>query len=106
VVVEQRQQQWIELNRRYGTGIEDWSGLEEYRASQWHRVLHFFQFPFYFIEYGIAQLGALGIWMQAKQDTAEIFADWHSRRWMLLAVFSCPLSDCSSLDCLWRDQNY
>ncbi len=69
--VEQRQQQWIELNRRYGTGIEDWSGLEEYRASQWHRVLHFFQFPFYFIEYGIAQLGALGVWMQAKQDTAK-----------------------------------
>ena len=63
-----RQQQWVELNRRFGTGVEDWNGLEDYRASQWHRVLHFFQVPFYYIEYGIAQLGALGLWSQSRQD--------------------------------------
>lgn len=68
----QRQQQWVVFNNRFGTGIENWDGLEAYRASQWHRVLHFFQVPFYYIEYGIAQLGALGIWMQSQRnrDTA------------------------------------
>jgi oligoendopeptidase F len=66
----ERQQQWVELNRRFGSGVEDWDGLEAFRRSQWHRVLHFFQVPFYYIEYGIAQLGALGMWAQAQEDTA------------------------------------
>lgn len=48
----------------------DWTGLHAEQASYWHRVLHFFQVPFYFIEYGIAQLGALGIWLQSKDDMA------------------------------------
>lgn len=64
----ERQQQWAELNRRFGSGVEDWDGLEAFRRSQWHRVLHFFQVPFYYIEYGIAQLGALGMWAQAQED--------------------------------------
>lgn len=66
--VAQRRQQWTELRRRFETDIVDWSGFEEYRASQWHRILHFFQVPFYYIEYGIARLGALGIWLQSRQD--------------------------------------
>jgi oligoendopeptidase F len=42
--------------------------LEEYRRYSWQRQLHLFEVPFYYIEYGIAQLGAIGMWMQFKSD--------------------------------------
>jgi oligoendopeptidase F len=62
-----RRAAWTGLLDRFG-GIVDWSGYEEARASNWHRQLHIFLYPFYYIEYGIAQLGALGIWNRARQD--------------------------------------
>ncbi len=65
---QQRDEHWIALQERYEGDSVDWSGLEEYRCPLWQRTLHFFQYPFYYIEYGIAQLGALGIWLQSKQD--------------------------------------
>ena len=46
----------------------DVSGLDAYRAVGWQRQLHLFEVPFYYIEYGIAQLGAIGIWMQYQKD--------------------------------------
>jgi oligoendopeptidase F len=46
----------------------DVSGLEEYRRFSWQRQLHLFEVPFYYIEYGIAQLGAIGLWKQYKED--------------------------------------
>ena len=46
----------------------DYSGLEEYRSNAWLRQLHLFEVPFYYIEYGIAQLGAIGMWMQHKAN--------------------------------------
>jgi oligoendopeptidase F len=64
----QRDKKWIELDERFSSGLIDWTGLHAERASFWLRVLHFFQVPFYYIEYGIAQLGALGIWLQSKDD--------------------------------------
>lgn len=66
--VQQRNEKWIELNDRFGSGLVDWAGLETNRAAQWHGILHFFQVPFYYIEYGIAQLGALGLWLQSLKD--------------------------------------
>jgi F-type H+-transporting ATPase subunit b len=56
---------------RYGPGF-DWSGHEHLERVEWHRILHFFGWPFYFIEYGFAQLAALQIWLSAKRDRAEI----------------------------------
>jgi oligoendopeptidase F len=63
----QREEFWVELFRRLG-GIESWEGYEKTLRNEWHRQLHLFTSPFYYIEYGIAQLGALGIWEQARQD--------------------------------------
>jgi oligoendopeptidase F len=60
---------WLALEDRFG-GAADWSGLEEVRASLWQRQLHLFGLPFYYIEYGIAQLGALQLWLAAGQDPA------------------------------------
>jgi oligoendopeptidase F len=66
---EERSRAWLDLHQRFG-GIEDWSGYEEAQCFTWHRQLHLFQVPFYYIEYGIAELGALQVWLAAKKDTA------------------------------------
>jgi oligoendopeptidase F len=66
----ERSQFWLELDARFGPNV-DWSGLEEFRAHSWHRQLHIFEYPFYYIEYGIAQLGALQVWKRSLGNTAE-----------------------------------
>jgi len=67
---KQRRQAWLETLDRFSTGLIDYTGLEEEKAYAWHRQLHIFEVPFYYIEYGIAQLGALQLWAAAKQDQA------------------------------------
>lgn len=64
-----RQEAWLGLMNRFG-GDVDWSGYETARASSWHRQLHIFLHPFYYIEYGIAQLGALQVWVNYRQEPA------------------------------------
>jgi oligoendopeptidase F len=49
-------------------GDVDWSGLERERIARWYRQLHIFLYPFYYIEYGIAQLGALQVWRNSLRD--------------------------------------
>jgi len=63
----ERSAAWIELMDRFG-GDVDWSGHEAARANLWHRQLHIFIHAFYYIEYGIAQLGALQVWANSKRD--------------------------------------
>ena len=62
-----RRAAWTAILDRFGGGV-DWSGYEEARANGWHRQLHIFLYPFYYIEYGIAQLGALQIWRRSLAD--------------------------------------
>lgn len=64
---DERDAKWLELEARFSPGV-DWSGLDAEHQSLWHRQLHIFQCPFYYIEYGIAQLGALQIWLKSKSD--------------------------------------
>jgi oligoendopeptidase F len=66
----ERSAYWVELRKRLG-GIEDWGGLEEIQAHLWHRQLHIFEYPFYYIEYAIAQLGALQVWKNFRKDKRE-----------------------------------
>lgn len=65
---EQRTDKWNEILLEFGDDIIDYSGLEEYRSNLWQKQLHLFEVPFYYIEYGIAQLGAIGMWMQFKNN--------------------------------------
>ena len=51
--------------------VIDFSGLEEYRSYAWQRQLHLFEVPFYYIEYGIAQLGAIGLWKHIQTNKEE-----------------------------------
>jgi oligoendopeptidase F len=66
---------WLELMDRFG-GDVDWTGYEAARAHLWHRQLHIFLHPFYYIEYGIAQLGALQVWANSKRDKARALGDY------------------------------
>jgi oligoendopeptidase F len=63
----ERKAAWLDLMGRFG-GDVDWSGYETARANLWHRQLHIFIHAFYYIEYGIAQLGALQVWANSKQN--------------------------------------
>lgn len=58
---------WDQLWERYMPGV-DWSGLEEERKTGWQRKLHIYTDPFYYIEYGLAQLGAIQIWRNSLHD--------------------------------------
>ncbi len=64
---------WVAIAKRFG-GTVDWSGLETARANLWHRQLHFFLLPFYYIEYAIAQLGALQVWANWRRDRPAAIA--------------------------------
>jgi len=73
----QRTAAWLEIMDRFG-GEVDWRGFETVRANLWHRQLHIFLHPFYYIEYGIAQLGALQVWANSKSDLAGSLRDYQT----------------------------
>ena len=66
--LEERSENWLRILNEFASQVVDNSGLEEYRKYGWQRQLHLFEVPFYYIEYGIAQLGAIGMWMQYKEN--------------------------------------
>jgi oligoendopeptidase F len=68
-----RDEMWLQLRRRFERGV-DWTGLERERAARWYRQLHIFMYPFYYIEYGIAQLGALQVWRNSLADPVSAVA--------------------------------
>ena len=65
---KERNRQWIEILDQFDTGEVNWAGYEESREFSWQKQLHIFEIPFYYIEYGIAQLGAIAIWKNYRQD--------------------------------------
>ena len=73
----ERRTAWLALMDRFG-GDVDWSGCEAARANLWHRQLHIFLCPFYYVEYGIAQLGALQLWANSKADKAKALRDYQT----------------------------
>jgi oligoendopeptidase F len=72
-----RDAKWLETWERFNAGVE-WSGLEAERTARWHKQLHIFLYPFYYIEYAIAQLGALQVWRNSLQDQAKATADYRA----------------------------
>jgi oligoendopeptidase F len=73
----ERTAHWMMLQERFAPGI-DWSGYEQARQTLWQRQLHLYHAPFYYIEYGIAQLGALQLWMKAKEDPKRALANYRA----------------------------
>ena len=68
---EERSNKWVEIFSEFTSPVLDISGLEEYRRYFWQKQLHLFEVPFYYIEYGIAQLGAIGLWKQFKENKEQ-----------------------------------
>jgi oligoendopeptidase F len=66
-----RESAWVRILRDYTSPVLDISGTETYRSFLWQRQLHLFEVPFYYIEYGIAQLGAIGMWQQYQKNPKE-----------------------------------
>ncbi len=73
-----RQEAWLALMDRYGTGMIDYDGIEEVRENRWKRQSHLFGVPFYYVEYAIAQLGALQVWQNYRQDPDRAITEYRS----------------------------
>ena len=72
---EERHAEWLALGDRFGSNV-DWTGFEDERKVGWQRQLHLFNYPFYYIEYGIAQLGALQIWLQYLESPETALSNY------------------------------
>jgi len=73
--LESWKDQWQALCRRYAPEV-DMSGLEPHDRHGWQKKLHIYEVPFYYVEYGIAQLGALQVWHNARADRAQAIAQY------------------------------
>ncbi len=74
---EARKQQWLAIMDRFDAGI-DYAGYEDARAYRWTTQTHLFNHPFYYIEYGIAQIAALQIWQAYRSDPAAAVAAYRN----------------------------
>jgi oligoendopeptidase F len=72
--VAEREQYWLDLQERFSSPEIDWKELEHYRSSLWQTQLHLFKVPFYYVEYAIAQLGAIALWRNYKLDPKATLA--------------------------------
>ncbi len=75
---EERKNAWMDILQEFSTGITDWSGFEEYHAYLWQKQLHLYEVPFYYIEYGIAQLGAIAMWRQYRGNKEQALDNYMS----------------------------
>lgn len=74
--VNERTEKWLSLGQEYGANLTDWTGYEEIRELSWQRQMHLFEVPFYYIEYGFAQLGAIGVWKNSLVDFEKAISDY------------------------------
>ncbi len=80
--IAQREENWCSILDEFSTGVVDWSGFEEFRTNFWQKQLHLFEVPFYYIEYGIAQLGAIAMWRQYQENNKTAINNY-------IAALSC-----------------
>jgi oligoendopeptidase F len=78
-----RDRAWLAIRSRFEPSV-DWDGLTDERIARWYRQLHVFLYPFYYIEYGIAQLGALEVWLNHRRDPEAALAAY--RRFLSLGA--------------------
>lgn len=75
---EEREAKWVEILDAFGSKAVDWTGLEKARATSWQKQLHLFEVPFYYIEYAIAQLGAIALWKNYKENPEKALDDYQT----------------------------
>jgi len=69
--IEERSEAWDRIFSTFSDSMTDWSGIEQVKAKLWQKQLHLFEVPFYYIEYAIAQLGALAVWRNYCQNPKQ-----------------------------------
>lgn len=74
--VEERNNTWLQISKDFGTGVIDYTGLENNLKRGWQVQLHLFEVPFYYIEYGMAQLGAIAMWRSYKQNPKQTIENY------------------------------
>jgi oligoendopeptidase F len=73
---DERKTYWVQLSKEFGTGMVNWDGYEDIQAYSWQKQLHLYEVPFYYIEYGMAQLGALAVWKNYITDKPTALAQY------------------------------
>lgn len=68
---EERSTAWDKIHSKFASNIVDWNGLEKSKANIWQKQLHIYEVPFYYIEYGMAQLGAIAVWKNYKENPSD-----------------------------------
>ncbi|WP_192821595.1 M3 family oligoendopeptidase [Rufibacter sp. LB8] len=66
--VEERHQNWVRIFEEFNLQEVDWSGLEHLKPYIWQKQLHLYEVPFYYVEYAMAQLGAIAVWKRYKEE--------------------------------------
>ncbi|HXA00521.1 MAG TPA: M3 family oligoendopeptidase [Cytophagaceae bacterium] len=69
--IAQRTDEWNRIFAQFGNNVTDWKGLEKFKNYVWQKQLHIYEVPFYYIEYAIAQLGAIPVWKNFKEDQGK-----------------------------------
>ncbi len=69
--IAERTKAWLDIASELGSDVVDYSGFENFKENQWQKQLHIFEVPFYYIEYGFAQLGAIAVWKNFKENKKE-----------------------------------
>ncbi len=87
--VEERNTCFVSLLDRYDTGV-DYSGIEHTRANSWLRQLHIFEVPFYYIEYAMAQLGALAVYKNYREQGPRALEQYQA---FMNLGYSLPIPD-------------
>jgi oligoendopeptidase F len=72
----ERHKRWTEIFQNFNQRTVSWSGLEQFRPTMWQKQLHLYEVPFYYIEYAMAQLGAIAMWRNFRQDPAAALAGY------------------------------
>lgn len=69
--LDERRKMWNTIFDQFADNVTDWSGLQEAKDYLWQKQLHLYEVPFYYIEYGMAQLGAIAVWRNFREDPAK-----------------------------------
>jgi oligoendopeptidase F len=68
---EERKESWIKIYSDFSSNVTDWNGIEQFKEYLWQKQLHIYEVPFYYIEYGIAQLGAVAVWKNYRENPKD-----------------------------------
>ena len=86
----ERRENWVQIYNQFADTVTSWDGFAFYQEYIWQRQLHLYEVPFYYIEYGIAQLGAIGVWRNYRRDPKAGLAGYKNS---LSLGYKAPIRD-------------